>query len=234
MKILTREAFNILTVNRKSNIDKYLEHTPWLDNYFSGIPYEFETNLSLEKAPLIISNNSKDDFNNIKIFYENYKELSLEEASDARLWTYFAHKRYYDYTFKRWILGSSITDSKIRERFFYSRTGKGKLRNALARLWWYGKATYDESYEDPYTLTKILIAKQDIAQNIFERNFSRNSNLTKNILKVIYKMEQNNETLPKREEFRTFSKALIRTGAFAITDILNEEQIENMLRDCIK
>lgn len=234
MKILTREAFNTLTANRKSNIDKYLEKTPWLDSYFSGHPYEFETNLSREKARLIISSSPKDDLENIKLFYTNYRDLSLEEASDARLWTYFAHKRYYDYTVSRWVSGDQITDAKVRERFFYSKTGKGKLRNALARLWWYGKASYDESYDDPYILTKILVAKQDIAQNIFERNFSRNTGLTRKILKVLHTMELNGELLPKREEFRSFSKALIRAGAFAVTDILSEQQIEKMMKSCMK
>ncbi len=234
MKILTRDAFNTLIANRKNNLDKYLEKKPWLDSYFSGQPYEFETNISRERTPLIISNSPKDDLENIKTFYENYKDLSLEEASDARLWTYFTHKRYYDYTISRWFSGGSLTDSKVRERFFYSKTGKGKLRNALARLWWYGKVSYDESYDDPYVLTKILVAKQDIAQNIFERNFSRNAELTKKILKVLHNIEQNGERLPNREEFRSFSKALIRAGAFAVTDILSEKQLENMLKNCMK
>lgn len=47
-------------------------------------------------------------------------------------------------------------------------------------------------------------------------------------------MELNNAPLPKREELRSFSKALIRAGAFAVTDILSENQIKNMLKSCMK
>ena len=36
------------------------------------------------------------------------------------------------------------------------------------------------------------------------------------------------------QKIRSFSKALIRAGAFAITDILSEKQIENMLKSCMK
>ena len=233
MNILTRDALNTLSANLTNNKEYYLRSQCWLDEYFLGKTFEIETSLYIENINLITSSDPQDDLENVKIFYNAYKELSLEEASDARLWTYFSHKPYYDYANKRWAADGKITERKIRERFFYSQKGTGKLRNALARLWWYGKATYDSSYDNPYTLTEILLSTQDIAQNIFERNFSRNIGLTKNILKVMHKIKQEKGRIPKRDEVREFTKSLTRIGAFSVTDLLTENQIEEIILSCM-
>ena len=80
--------------------------------------------------------------------------------------------------------GKKIDSVKSRY-FFTGNVDRALTTNGISRLWWIAHTTYDESYEDPYYLTKILLTTQDVAVTIFARNFSRNTNLTKFILKAL-------------------------------------------------
>src|SRR5580692_6429389 len=42
------------------------------------------------------------DFENAKILFNAYRDLTPLQASDIRLWTYLAHADYYPYMKRRW------------------------------------------------------------------------------------------------------------------------------------
>jgi hypothetical protein len=48
------------------------------------------------------------------------------------------------------------------------------VRNGLARLWWIGRLTYDDSRTDKYELTKFVCEHNDHIMHIIERNTSNN------------------------------------------------------------
>jgi len=47
----------------------------------------------------------------------------------------------------------------------------------LARLWWIGRLTYDDSRPDPYELTKFVCENADHIMHIIERNTSNSSEI---------------------------------------------------------
>ena len=46
------------------------------------------------------------------------------------------------------------------------------MRNAVSRLWWIGRLTYDKSREDSYELTAVLCESADFITGFLERNIS--------------------------------------------------------------
>tara|TARA_B100000959_G_C14850107_1_gene569782 strand:- start:173 stop:919 length:747 start_codon:yes stop_codon:yes gene_type:complete len=110
--------------------------------------------------------NSKYDFENAKILYENYKELTPLEASDIRLWIYLSHVHFFQYVKKRWpnIKTAKNPGKYILEHWFIESPSQGNLiRHSLSGLWWNAYLTYDDTRKDPYELTKELYKQLDIA-----------------------------------------------------------------------
>ena len=53
---------------------------------------------------MISDKQEKDDIENMKIIYENLKDLTDSQASDERLWAGLSHTKFWDYMQKRWPL----------------------------------------------------------------------------------------------------------------------------------
>ncbi len=106
------------------------------------------------------------DFENAKILYEKYKDLTPLQASDVRLWAYLSHVQFYKYVRKRWPNVKTVANPKkyILEHWFIETPSQGNLiRHSLAGLWWNAYLTYDDTRKDPYELTKELYKQLDIA-----------------------------------------------------------------------
>lgn len=101
------------------------------------------------------------DFENSKIIFEAYKNLTPLQASDIRLWTYLAHTDYYDYMCRRWSSvkkkSASNPSKYILDHWFISSPAQSNfLRHGIAGLWWTAYLTYDETRTDSYELTKVI------------------------------------------------------------------------------
>lgn len=101
------------------------------------------------------------DFENSKIIFETYKNLTPLQASDIRLWTYLAHTDYYAYMSERWAgvrkRSASNASKYILDHWFISSPAQSNfLRHGIAGLWWAAYLTYDETRTNPYELTEIL------------------------------------------------------------------------------
>lgn len=55
----------------------------------------------------------------------------------------------------------------------------------LARLWWIGRLTYDDSRPDPYELTKFVCENADHALHIIERNTSNSPTIIRAFVSAI-------------------------------------------------
>ena len=58
------------------------------------------------------------------------------------------------------------------------------MRNALARLWWIGKLTYDETLSDPWMITKAA-CNAAITTFVLELNFSSTPTITKTFITAL-------------------------------------------------
>lgn len=80
----------------------------------------------------------------------------------------------------------------------------------LARLWWVGYMTYDETNEEnPYLLTEFFCEKDFSARCVvfFSSNFTSNPNISKGILKTLHEWQENGITI-KRDHFVQANKYL--------------------------
>ncbi|MBO8161846.1 MAG: hypothetical protein H0Z24_09470 [Thermosipho sp. (in: Bacteria)] len=229
-----REAYLAqLKSNILSNIELYKQDEPWISHYFKETSFFLETNISVDEIELIEPQGPDQlyDLENTRIIYDAFKHLNISQAIDERLWTYLTHEIFWKYMRVRWpVENKSNPDRFIRERYFFmSNRDRALIRNGISRLWWYGYITYDGSRSNPYELTKILLKKQEIAQNLLENSFSRNQMITKTILSVLADMENMNKPLPRREQFRELMRYINWLGGVTLLDALNENDIEQII-----
>lgn len=209
----------------------------WLDQFFESEQWQFPTNINVQEFSLKLPVSSRElyDFENTKTVYSAMKTLSISEATDERLWAHLTHVVFWEYMSNRWPVTDETSESVIRERYFFtSNRDRSLVRNGLARLWWYGYASYDETRDDPFELTKILLGKSDVAQQLLERSLSRNATLTKAILSVLAKREKEGMHFISREEFRQLSKYINFLGGVTILDALSQEDLMKMIGNKIE
>ena len=158
------------------------------------------------------------------------KNLNIQTATEERFWAYLTHNVFWDYMRKRWpVEDANPQDSFVKMRYLFSKSmGQALLRNGISRLWWIAYSTYDESYDDPYHLTSILLRDSDFQVGILERNFSRNQDLTRNLLKAIDKYTNDNK-FPSRQQRRGLIKHMNLIGGTKVLDVLDYEDIEEIV-----
>lgn len=237
--ILRLESVKELKSNIALNEEKYRkENTAWISQYFKDKDFFILNAINLCNAELVCTTAEKnrnidqsEDIENIKNFYLQNKHLTLEEVADARLWSYLTHETYYNYTKKRWMREDN---SDIQARFFYSLSGRGKIRNSIARLWWYGKFTYDESLDDPFELLPDFIQDTDYIEHFYGKNFHKNNDLAKRILHALNNWKKEGNEYPKREEFRRLTTEINRKGAYSVIDAMNIDEIKDIITKVCK
>jgi len=238
IKYIETTCLDNLKVNIHTNIVNYQSDEVWLETYFGKQDWAKQTKVRVHEIDLLLPQSSTIhyDYENTKRLYTAFKQLSVTQATDERLWAYLAHTVFWKYMRKRWPVENyldkdmaSITDV-IQERYFFTNNrDRALIRNGIARLWWYGYVSYDEDREDPFELTKMLLSKLDITQNILERSFSRNPVITKAILNVLVDLEKMEGKVPTREQFRSMMMYLNHLGGVTILDSFEQEEIQGML-----
>ncbi len=150
-----------------------------------------------------------------------FRDLSKQEASSVNLWATLCVEYFSDYVFKRWFDKKKLTEDLILTRSF----AKGKLlynRNAIARLWWITKLTYDDDLDDKLMYTRLLLERSQFEQSIMESSLAKNENILKKIMKSIVKYEEKN-TIISANDIKEYMMLLNRMGGTYILDIMDEE-----------
>jgi hypothetical protein len=242
------DALEELKKDAQKVVDKYKNDEVWIDRYFENSSYYLPSYMLVDKVNLRKPDeNSNYDMENTIALYSAMKDIRVVQASDERLWAYMCHKEYWDYMKSRWPIednneeleeGERINKKNPKDRvieryFFQSNRARALVRNGIARLWWYGYMTYDESREDPFELTKVLLRRHDDAQSLLERSFPHNKVVLRAILSALSKHEY-----VSREIFRSLMKSMNRIGGVTILDTLDEKDllsmVENKLSEIIK
>lgn len=101
-------------------------------------------------------------------------------------------------------------------------------RNALSRLWWIGRLTYDEKRSDPWELTKFVCESSDYIMHILERNTSNNPAIIRPFLSAI--IEAKAQGLPIDTNIvGELAKYLNLLGGIYILDCLPEQRIHDKI-----
>ncbi len=159
-------------------LTEYFGHSPFVDSKF--IVEDFVLDMSKEKAKAYLT-----EFENVKRVYNRLKFLSDSQASDERLWTGLCLGHFWEYTKYRWNIS---TPNSILEHFMCGSGGhRGLIRNAISRLWWIGRLTYDNTGKrsNPFELTEFVCENADNVFHVLERNTSNNPMIVHAFLSAI-------------------------------------------------
>jgi hypothetical protein len=130
MKGMTMAILKYIPEKHYNNLeDKILENLSYYegeDNTLHPL-YEdlnstcLDSGINIEFPELI--NDQKADAENAKKIYEAFKNLSIINATDRRLWAYLTHLKYYDYVKKRWKINEKEQDDTETSK--QQRRGQG-------------------------------------------------------------------------------------------------------------
>lgn len=224
-----------LRQNIAPNAKRYSAAEPWLSDYFGADAWYLQSSIDMPdgtdlKPP--VSRPELLDLANTRTLYTALRHLSPIQAADERLWVYLSHVTYWDYMRKRWAVeqyaGKPRFAEIVQERYFFMPDRpRALIRNGIARLWWYGYTTYDDTRDDPFELTAVLLKNLDVTQSILERAFSRNRTLTRALLSVLLEREKAGNPFYERESVRDLAKYLVQVGGVTIIDALSFAEIRD-------
>lgn len=232
IKYLKENSVDLL---KKQDINKNVKYyngdNSWIiKNYNETELFAAFNKIEFNDFELVYKEGILDDYENMKIMYENLKELTDSQASDERVWSGLAHSYFWDYMQKRWPLPqeSEKQISHVLNNYFFWNSTKAPFLNGLSRLWWYARYTYDEENpENRYELTKY-ICENDINGKIFPLlacKFATSKEVFKNIIRAVKKYEEENNVKLSRDEFGELKKYLNRLSGKIVIDILSKEEL---------
>lgn len=240
LQILSEEALSILKDKAcvERNLNKYKNYTSnewiidlcgkncFIDTKYRDLP-EFIFDMSAPKGK-----ESDTEFANVKMVYENLKFLSDSNASDERLWAALCVGEGYEYVRYRW---HPQTESSVIQHFFFEKKNRRSLtRNAISRLWWIGRLTYDkENKADPYELTRFVCEHSDYIMHLIERNTSNNIHILRPFINAIIDAQNKGYNL-NTDDAGELSKYLNLLGGTHILDFMSEEWIKEKINNRIE
>lgn len=237
LRILKESALAQLKAGIRSNLARYVSETPWIEQVLAE-SHTLETHLELpgDFGLYMPDQTSSYDFENSKRLYLALKNLTPVQAADERLWVYLTHTVGWQYMRRRWNVDERPRDDEkraeyIRDRYFFMpNRDRALVRNGIARLWTYAYVTYDPERDDPFELTRVLLQKLDIAQQLLERSFSRVPALPRAVTEVVRTYPKTELDLTDRNVFRAIMRDINRVGGVTILDLLSASDIEEIVR----
>lgn len=231
-----------VTASLKRNVPTFYANkdyeglNPFVINYYVDQNPLIETNISVDNIPILkLSEGSKhSDLENSISLFSAYKNLTHHQATSEAFWSFMTHVQYWEYMQKRWPVSNNTSDNNVDyikyHYFFGFGTDRALIRNGIARLWWYAKLTFDETSDNPFRLTEILLSKLDITQGLLERAWGRNNN----ILRAFLEFLSETPTLTtgganNRERTRYLYKSLTLEGGVSVIDFLSKDDIKSFL-----
>ncbi len=187
-----------------------------------------------------------DDQKNVLAIHAAFGNLSLQQATEERIWVYATHVLAKQYVAKRWSkIPEDSEDPKaddkavqyILKHYFVFGT-RGLVRdNAVARLWWMGHlASRCRDYDLKDTLG-ILLRDSDVRANLIERSsISMSQEMFNGVIRVLGKSlkDSDDPAIYKRINFREFMKTLNRKGGRIMLNMVEPKQLDAILDSIVE
>lgn len=203
-----------VTINKKFNREDMIKNTPYEIE-------EFCLDMSQPKGK-----ESFTDVENIQRVYNHMKFLSNSQASDERIWVAYTFSEFLEYMRYRW---TARTTDDLQNRYLFGYSVQRSLfRNGIARLWWIGRFTYDQTRQDPYELTRFLCKEQDYIESICGRNIFNNPTVGIATVSALYDAERNGKTI-NREVVRNIGKYVNVLAGTYLIDSLSRQEIYDIV-----
>ena len=159
---------------------------------------------------------------------EQFTEDSIsqkQQASDERLWAGLCLGKFWSYVNYRWEISKKCNISTVKQHYLFGFGARRSLtRNAMSRLWWIGRLTYDETRPDPWELTEFVCENADYIMHTLERNFSNNPAIIHPFLSAIIDARKNGLRI-NTDIVGELSKYLNLLGGIYILDCLPYSKI---------
>lgn len=232
LRIFRQDHLDILKSRIRTNVARYQQESPWIDEVFEGATWHQEA--AVRATDIELRMPDKDnlyDVENTEAVYTALETLTPAQAADERLWTALSHSYFWEYMTKRW----PVSDKKNKEEFIRTRyffmtdRSRALVRNGIARLWWYGHFTYEPDRADPFELTRVLLSKLDIAQSILERNVSNVPGLARAVLDSLHERKEMARPFDDRHEFRSLMRHLNAMGGVTILDTVDRSEFQDIV-----
>jgi hypothetical protein len=240
----TEDAYDDLSSNIGANLTRYASDEDWLEDFFCGQVYIKESSVDFSLPQLYrysnrlsVEDKTKEDIINVKNLYERLKGLSPLQATNKYLWTCLSHTIYKDYVVHRWldydkylVLEDQKKENRIKRTFFTSGDKRSLEAHAIARLWWYGFASYDAGNpSNPFHLTDILVANTKFCRDFMQSLCCENRTVGRGVLLAVRDFMQaleNNGGISTY--YRHLKKYMNRYGAVTSLDYLSEDEIRSI------
>lgn len=234
---LTENALEALRTNLKGNLRHYADDTnDWIYDYFGSESPFIEYKQEFPDFQLTFNSNDdlgKIDVNNTITLYSAMKNLTDTQATDERLWAGMCHNDFWRFLKERWQINSyhDLKDANTKIRYFFGHNKKRSLiTNSLAKLWWIGRLTYDETRADPFELTKYLATDYSTKSLIiFSNNYISNPSVAIGLFSALKHLEDVGYRIKGKTSRNTYyeaTKYLNVLGGTYILDYFTSEEIE--------
>lgn len=232
LQFISYDNLDAIRSNLPSWLDKFKQKdSSWLEQEFDG-PLFLDTKYT--EIPDFTLDMSQDkpfmtEATNVERIYGNLPFLSESQASDERLWAGLCFGPFWEYVKYRWEIDKKCTAPNIEQHFMFGFGARRSLtRNALSRLWWIGRLTYDESRADPWELTKFVCESSDYIMHILERNTSNNPVIIRAFLDAV--LDARNKGLAiDTNTVGELAKYLNLLGGIYILDCLPAQKIHDKI-----
>lgn len=201
-------------------LDEICGESPFIDTKYDNIP-NIDFDMSAPKGKEF-----ETEFENVKRVYSAFSFLSDSNASEERLWAALCLDIGYQYVQYRWKL--QTVDSIAQHVFFEYGNRRSLTRNALARLWWIGRLTYDKDRTDPFELTRFVCSHSDHILHVMEINMSNNLHILRPFLEAIIEAQGKGYDV-NTDDVGELSKYLNLLGGMYILDFMSEDWIRDKI-----
>ncbi|MGX7274040.1 DUF6339 family protein [Enterococcus haemoperoxidus] len=230
--------YNFMNIDKllelKNSIDENIKYYQNGTQFLENPPKEILEHIDKKIILKFDGSNSKSlEVENVKQFYLAYKDMGLVDASSEGTWTLLTHTIFWNYVQQRWPLKSlKNSDKFIKDHYFKGQHFQS--RNTLARLWWLGYFTYDETLENPWYTLELLDQygdKAELSHLIVETiEIANSKDAIRILVESLFEMQEDKINGKKRRKFaREYIKKYNLRSAVRILGSLSKEQMKNDL-----
>jgi len=173
------------------------------------------------------------DLANSRIVGKALANLSPTLANEERVWVRLSHIEAFVYARERWIgqAGDEAVPKLVEDHFFASGQTKIRDDHALSRLWWNYQIARTCNPDDPDEALSLILRTADIRSNFVERIWmTSRRNIASGVLGL---MRSEPWVTDAENNFRIFMKSLNRLGGGIVFEVLDTDEINLFLKDCL-
>ncbi|MES5485299.1 DUF6339 family protein [Bradyrhizobium sp. INPA03-11B] len=173
------------------------------------------------------------DLANSRIVGKALANLSPTLANEERVWVRLSHVEAFVYARDRWIgqTGDEAVPKLVEDHFFASGQTKIRDDHALSRLWWNYQIARTCNPDNPDEALSLILKTADIRSNFVERIWmTSRRNIASGVLGL---MKSEPWVTDAEKNFRIFMKSLNRLGGGIVFEVLDTDEINLFLKDCL-